>query len=269
MSSFVFHSSFSALLAYCVAAVLVWITSLAIYRRFFHPLAKIPGPFWASITHFYIVKYNLFSGRSQFYLQIEKLHQQYGPVVRISPEEIHLNDPENHEKIYYIGSTAPSKAVYFYGSFGMKTAAFATTDNALHRVRRAAIHPVFSRKAVLQLEDVVQAKAQKLVHRMEEFLSQSKPVDLHHGYRALAVDVVTDYSFDNCYNQLDSPNFAVDFFNMTGELKPRRWVVQAFPIMGPISNLITPSIAKRVNTALYQFMQFRTVSICFVLRPGG
>jgi hypothetical protein len=83
MSSFVFHSNLSSLLTYAVTAALVWITSLVIYRRYLHPLAKIPGPFLASITHFYIVKYNLFSGRSQFYLQVEKLHQQYGKTWRL------------------------------------------------------------------------------------------------------------------------------------------------------------------------------------------
>ncbi|PMD16499.1 cytochrome P450 [Hyaloscypha hepaticicola] len=188
---------------------------LVVYRRFFHPLAKIPGPFWASITYYYIVKYNLFSERSQFYLQVEKLHQKYGPVIRISPNEIHLNDPDNYEK----------------------TAAFGTTNNALHRARRAAINPVFSRKAVLQLEDVIQAKTKKLIHRMEDLLTEGKPVDLHHGYRALSVDIVTDYSFDNCYNQLDAPSFGADFFDMTEELTLRGWVLQAFPILGPISNL--------------------------------
>jgi len=233
MSSFVL--GVPTLLAYLVTAALVWVTNLVIYRRFFHPLAMITGPFWPSITHFYIVKYNLFSGRSQFYLQVEKLHQQYGPV--ISPDEIHLNDPGNYEKVYYIRFTAPSKAGYFYDAFGLKTAAFGTTDNALHRVRRAAINPVFSRKAVLQLEDVIQAKTQGLVHRMEDILSERKPVDLHHGYRALAVDIVTDYSFDNCYNQLDTPDFGAEIFDMTGELSPRGWVLQAFPILRPISNL--------------------------------
>ena len=260
MLSFVSHSNFPVLLGYTITAIVIWVTSLIVYRRFFHPLAKIPGPFWASVTHYYIVKYNLFSGRSQFYLQVKKLHQEYGPVVRISPSEIHLNDPDNYEKVYYIGSTAPSKAAYFYDAFGLKTAAFGTTDNALHRVRRAAINPVFSRKAVLQLEDVIQAKTQKLVHRMEALLAEGKPVDLHHGYRALAVDIVTDYAFDNCYNQLDSPDFAADFFDMTGELIPRGWVLQAFPILGPISNLVTLGMAKRLNTALYHFLQFRTVT---------
>lgn len=62
-----------------VAAVFVaWLVGVAVFRRCFHPLAHIPGPFWASITHLYIVKYNLFSGRSLFYLQIDKLHAQFG-----------------------------------------------------------------------------------------------------------------------------------------------------------------------------------------------
>jgi cytochrome P450 len=161
--------------------------------------------------------------------------------------------------VYYIGSTAPSKAGYFYDAFGLKTAAFGTTNNALHRIRRAAINPVFSRKAVLQLEDVIQAKTQKLVRRMEEILSEGKPVDLHHGYRALSVDIVTEYSFDNCYNQLDTLDFAEDFFDMTGELIPRGWVLQAFPFLLPISNLVTLGMAKRMNTALYHFFQFRAV----------
>ena len=65
-------------LVYLATALVVWFASVIVYRRFFHPLAKIPGPFLAAVTHFYIVKFNLFSGRSQFYLQVEKLHQKYG-----------------------------------------------------------------------------------------------------------------------------------------------------------------------------------------------
>jgi cytochrome P450 len=130
-----------------------------------------------------------------------------GPVVRISPDEIHLADSDNYEKLYYIGSKAPSKAPYFYDAFGFKVAAFGTTGNELHRVRRAAISPAFSRKVCLQLESVVQEKATRLVSRMNDLLDEGKPVDLHHGFRALAVDVVTDFAFDHDYKQLDSPNF--------------------------------------------------------------
>jgi hypothetical protein len=58
---------------------------------------------------------------------------------------------------------------------------------------------------------------------------------------------------------LDTPNFAADFFEMTKELIPRGWVVQAFPFLLLLSNIITPSMAKRINTALYNFLEFRMV----------
>jgi hypothetical protein len=67
-----------AIVGYIVSTIILWVSSVVVYRRWLHPLAKIPGPFWASVTHFYIVKYNLFSERSQFYKQIEKLHEEYG-----------------------------------------------------------------------------------------------------------------------------------------------------------------------------------------------
>jgi len=182
-----------------------------------------------------------------------------GPIVRISPNEVHLSDPENYEKIYYIGSKAPSKAGYFYSAFGLKTAGFGTLSNELHRVRRGALNPLFSKKAVLQLENVVQSKVEKLLHSADQKLAQGESVDLYHGFRALSVDVITDYAFDNCYNQLDSPEFAAGFFNMLQELIPRGWFLQAFPFLLPITNLITPNMAKKINIYLYNFLKFRQV----------
>jgi hypothetical protein len=68
----------SSFLLFSATATIVWLISIVIYRCFFHPLAKVPGPFLAAITHFYMAKFNLFSEKSQFYLQIEKLHKKYG-----------------------------------------------------------------------------------------------------------------------------------------------------------------------------------------------
>jgi hypothetical protein len=78
MANALLHSAWIAIPAYVASATALYVASLVVYRRWLHPLAQIPGPFWASVTRFYIVKYNLFSERSQFYLQVEKLHQQYG-----------------------------------------------------------------------------------------------------------------------------------------------------------------------------------------------
>ena len=94
---------------------------------------------------------------------------------------------------------------------------------------------------------------------MKDLLDGGNPVDLHHGFRALSVDIITDYSFDNDYKQLDSPTFGSDFYEMTSELITRGWVLQAFPFLLPLSDLITLPMAKRINGALFEFLLFRKV----------
>lgn len=86
--------------------------------------------------------------------------------MRITPDEIHLSDPENCEKIYPVGSRF-GKDPSFYGCFGADTAIFTTPNPDVHRVRRAALNPFFSRKKTLELEEIVQQKARKLVSRMQ------------------------------------------------------------------------------------------------------
>lgn len=54
-------------------------TSIALYRLFFHPLRRFPGPFWARLSnlyHAYLIR------KSDNYLVMQKLHAKYGPIVR-------------------------------------------------------------------------------------------------------------------------------------------------------------------------------------------
>jgi hypothetical protein len=57
-----------------------YLATTVIYRRFFHPLAKIPGPFLAAATSLYGFYFNGVKG-GVFYLEIERLHRLYGMVL--------------------------------------------------------------------------------------------------------------------------------------------------------------------------------------------
>jgi hypothetical protein len=72
----------------------------AVYRRYFHPLSKYPGPFMASITRWWMVK-EIFSGKHEEH--IRKLHKKYGPIVRIAPNEVVISDPAAVKVIYSTG----------------------------------------------------------------------------------------------------------------------------------------------------------------------
>lgn len=179
-------------------------------------------------------------------------------MVRITPDEIHLADPGNYERIYSVGSKY-SKAPGFYGAFGSNSAAFTTASNETHRVRRAALNPLFSRKMVLELEDVVQSKAQKLYQRLTDAVVARTALDLHHGFRAVSVDVITDYAFDNCYDLLDRPDFGVGFFAMVRGLGPAFWFFQQWPFVQPVA-LKTPLwLAKILSKPLGSFLQMQAV----------
>lgn len=58
----------------CATAVGSIVT--VVYRIFFHPLAHVPGPLLAKASTLYSYWYTFRGGR--FYLQVHKLHAQYG-----------------------------------------------------------------------------------------------------------------------------------------------------------------------------------------------
>ena len=74
-------------------------------------------------------------------------------------------------------------------------------------MRRAALNPFFWRERTLELEEIVQQKAKKLVSRMQSAFDTTGQIELHCGFRAVSVDVITDYAFDNSYELLSKPDF--------------------------------------------------------------
>lgn len=187
--------------------------------------------------------------------------------MRINPDEIHLSDPENYDKIYSHSSKF-YKAPYFYAALGSFSATFATVSNEEHRVRRAALNPFFSRKMVLELEDVVQSKVAKLEQRIYKAFSDGKSVDLHYGFRAISIDVITDYAFDNCYNFLEHDDFGVPFFTVMQSLGAAFWFFQQFPFVRPLALGIPLWLNKLMSKPLGDFLQTEEVCpLCFGSQP--
>ncbi|KAK3044690.1 hypothetical protein LTS18_000614, partial [Coniosporium uncinatum] len=181
--------------------------------------------------------------------KIEELHKQYGPVVRITPNEVHLSDPDNYDKIYFMG-TRYWKAPTFYGAFMIPFSTFTTPSNEVHKHKRAMLNPMFSRQMVLKLEEVVQDKARRLCRLTSDAIKEKKPADLHHAFRAVSVDVITDYAFDKSFDLLDSPDLGAEFFKMVRGVGPAMWFFQQFPSMIPVGLATPPWLAPYLSPAL-------------------
>jgi hypothetical protein len=49
------------------------------------------------LTYGYQIYYDVFLGGAMP-KQLPKLHQKYGPIVRIAPDRVHVNDPEFYKR---------------------------------------------------------------------------------------------------------------------------------------------------------------------------
>jgi len=70
-----------------------------LYRITLHPLSKFPGPKLTAMTRWYEAYYEVVMG-GQFSDQIIKWHAQYGPIVRVNPFEIHIDDPDYYDALF-------------------------------------------------------------------------------------------------------------------------------------------------------------------------
>jgi hypothetical protein len=77
-----------------IAAFLTWII---LYRIFLHPLAAVPGPFVAKFTGLWRTN-RYFKGT--WFQDILQLHEKYGRVVRIAPNEVSFVDGEALKRVY-------------------------------------------------------------------------------------------------------------------------------------------------------------------------
>ena len=60
-------------------------TIYVVYQWLFSPLAKFPGPFIAKISKLWRA---YMTARGQWHRDLVKLHERYGSVVRIGPNEL-------------------------------------------------------------------------------------------------------------------------------------------------------------------------------------
>ena len=91
---------------------IVYAIALAVHRLWLSPISHIPGPKLAALTQYYEFYYDVVLG-GQYTFKILNMHKKYGPVVRISPWEIHVGDHDFHSDLFG-GPTRPRQKWSFW-----------------------------------------------------------------------------------------------------------------------------------------------------------
>ncbi|KAL3420618.1 hypothetical protein PVAG01_07063 [Phlyctema vagabunda] len=216
-----FSLLFQPFLVWAVVSSIFYTIYRALYRLYFSPISSFPGPKLAALTFWYEFYYDIILG-GQYIWKIQALHEKHGPIVRINPYELHINDPEYNEAVFSADKDAHK---WYWGvrGFTLPGNAFQTTDPALHRLRRSALNQYFSKQKTLSLQPIIKERVDKLVDRFLEFKDSGRILHLFYAYRALAngqfshprvfieikleIDVVMEYSFSRHHHRVEAPDF--------------------------------------------------------------
>ncbi|EDO00491.1 hypothetical protein SS1G_14361 [Sclerotinia sclerotiorum 1980 UF-70] len=156
----------SSILVYCILGV--------VYRLYFHPLSKFPGPKLPAATQWSEFYYECLQS-GQYFIKIAQWHEHYGPIIRIGPSELHIDDPDYYNTLFSYGGVR-NKDPFYTAQFNTPDTGFGSVDHYVHRMRRSALNPFFSKASIDRLSPML--IAMKIRTQIKEILSGSiLPVD--------------------------------------------------------------------------------------------
>src|ERR1700712_3224045 len=112
-----------------------------------------------------------------------------GPIVRVTPNELHVLDPDYFEELY-VKSGKLDKYAQFSARFGTDDTFFTAPLHEDHRRLRNAVAPFFSKRKIMDFQPVIQDKLKKLCARIEEYAGTERVLPLHRAWTAYSGDAV-------------------------------------------------------------------------------
>lgn len=133
-----------------------------------------------------------------------------GPIVRISPYEVHIKDPEFCVTAFAC-SQKLDKYGWWYRVFGGPGATISTEGYKLHRIRRSAFQKFLSKHAVRDFIPEILEKLREMEAVLGKFADEGTTINLAKIYRCMACDVVSSYVLPSSFNLLQSDDMGDGF----------------------------------------------------------
>lgn len=170
-----------------------------------------------------------------------------GPIIRVTPHELHVADPNYFDELYNC-TTQPDKYEWMCNRFGNPSCILETCAHELHRTRRAALNPLFSRREIHdKFVPMIWQKINQLCSKLEQIQIEGRVTPINRAWSAFAGDIMSQLAFGESYNHLASPDFEVNFhdgFVAAAKLGP---VCLQFPWIGPFMRSVPSSLVLKMQ----------------------
>lgn len=152
---------------------------------------------------------SLLKGRGPFDTKL--LHDKYGPVVRVSPGELHFNTAQAWQDIYghrnghvnfhkdpiHVGSVEPI--------IGVSTLTMSDDDN--HARQRRALAHSFSQKALSEQEHIIHGYVDTFIAQLGKMAAKDKQFNMVDWLNFTTFDIIGDLAFGEPFGCLEDGEF--------------------------------------------------------------
>lgn len=174
----------------------------AVYNLFFHPLRAFPGPvLWRASR----IPYAIRSLRGTLTMEMLDVHNKYGMVVRIAPNELAFADPLAWRDIMQTTKGVPEmgKWAEYYRPRANHPGSIFNAPAEEHARLRKQLASGFSERSMRAQAHIFRDYMDLLIRRLRQNC-QNGPLDMVDWYNFTTFDLIGDLAFGDSFGCLES-----------------------------------------------------------------
>ncbi len=183
-----------------------------------------------------------------------------GPIVRIRPNTVHIQDAKFLDQVFGSASNRRDKSSINVNFLQVKDTVITTAAHEHHRRRRQPLSPYFSKQNIRRLEPVVQTALQKFLDMLDTQSKSGRPVQIKAILDAATCDIITDYSYSKPWDCMEKPDLNEPFFNLLYTAGRYGHINSYLPFVTTILQSVPESIVKLFDPAISKLGRTQGVS---------
>lgn len=185
-------SMFTFIIAVAVAAIVIH--RLVYIALILDPESKLPGPKAFALTRWRLAFSDWTGTRTQ---TIHKLHQEYGPAIRIGPKELHFNSLSALKTIYGAGSKFGRTSFYRMFDVYGKQNLFTFHSSKQHGERKKLVANAYSKSLMLKGDAarMVEEKVREYMALLSVSSTEDKPNEIFTSLHYFSLDSITAFLY--------------------------------------------------------------------------
>ncbi|KAL2400051.1 Cytochrome P450 monooxygenase [Exophiala dermatitidis] len=190
---------------FLLVSIVIYYLSVLVYRLFFSPLSKIPGPWITRISA--VPEANALKNQRRTDWVRDLFNQYAGAVaIRTGPNSVSFNHPDAVKAIYGHGKGAEEfgKSSWYDAFSTTGESLFSTRSKKRHAIKRRMVAHGFSMQSLYLFEPIVDQTLDKFLRKMDDFAATGEPFDIYFWFELFTMDLMGELAFGRPFGTLDA-----------------------------------------------------------------